>query len=210
VTGIKICGVTRPADAELAATLGAVAIGMIFWPGSPRAIDAARARDVGAAVPAGVLRVGVFVGSTDEEIRRVVEHAALDVVQLHEAGAAHDPWIGSGRRVFRLAPVDSEAQVDQAAAWPAGVTPLVDAIDPVRRGGTGRVANWTRAAHLAARREIVLAGGLTADNVVEAIRRVRPWAVDVSSGVEERPGVKSAARLRAFVAAVRGAEMNEG
>jgi phosphoribosylanthranilate isomerase len=129
----------------------------------------------------------------------------LDIVQVH-GGALVDADAVRPAVIFMLTTLETEANVATAGALPSHVIPLVDAADPVRRGGTGQPADWTRAARLAATRPIVLAGGLTADNVGDAIRRVRPWAVDVSSGVEERPGLKSAARLEAFLAAVAAAD----
>ena len=205
-TRIKICGVTRPEDAELAAELGAAALGLVVWPGSPRVVDVARARDIVSGLPATILRVGVFVEAHDDSVRRIADEVDLDVVQKHDARASFAPGLDGRRRVFQLAALESDDQIAAAIAWPASVTPLVDAIDPVRRGGSGRVADWEAAARLASRRDIVLAGGLHSGNVAAAIARVRPWAVDVSSGVEDRPGVKSAQRLRAFFAAVAAAD----
>jgi phosphoribosylanthranilate isomerase len=205
---VKICGLTRLEDAELAVALGADAVGFVFWEMSPRAVSI---REVGAItrrLPPLVTRVGVFVDASPAEVEVAVRGSGLDVVQLH-GGEAPEAYRAVGARVMKVAALDSEAAVGAVAAWPDDVMPLVDAIDHERRGGTGKVAGWAHAAALARRRPIVLAGGLTSDNVAEAVRTVKPWGVDVSSGVESAPGIKSAERLRAFFAAVRAVRVEE-
>jgi phosphoribosylanthranilate isomerase len=201
---VKICGVTRPEDARLAAALGAWAIGMVFWPGSPRAVTVQQAAAVAAAVPDGVLIVGVFVDATRDEIAAAVRQVPLGAVQLHgsETPALVEslPW-----PVIKALPVPSEGPLPDLAPW-AGVRVLLDAHDPERRGGTGRQVDWARAAALAATRPVILAGGLRPDTVAEAIARVRPAGIDVSSGVERAPGVKDEARMRALFDAVREVE----
>ncbi len=201
---VKVCGLTRREDATLAVALGADALGFIFWPRSPRAIAPADARAVHMDLPALVSRVGVFVDASPEEVADVVRVAHLDVVQLH-GDEPVDAYAGVGAKVMKVAALEHDADVDRVMAWPADVTPLVDAVDRERRGGTGRKADWTLAARVSAARPIVLAGGLNADNVAEAIAGVAPWGIDVSSGVEDAPGIKSASRLRAFFARVAGA-----
>ena len=200
MTLVKICGVTRPADAELATEFGAAAVGMILWSGSPRAVEVALAKEIAATVGSRALRVGVFVDIQADAAHEIAETVGLDVIQLHDAGPIPAAWSVSGPRIFKLV-----AGHDDVEAWPGHITPLIDAVDSQKRGGTGRVADWHQAAALARRRDIILAGGLTSDNVADAIRNVRPWAVDVSSGVEDRPGIKSAARMRDFFAAVAAA-----
>jgi phosphoribosylanthranilate isomerase len=153
-----------------------------------------------------VTRVGVFVDASPQEVETVVRGAALDVVQLH-GGEFPDAYRAVGARVIKVATLESDARMDEVAAWPHEIMPLVDALDHERKGGTGLVADWARAARLSQLRAIVLAGGLTSENVAAAARAVRPWAVDVSSGVESAPGVKSAERLRAFFAAVRAIDL---
>lgn len=199
---VKVCGVTRPADAELAVELGASAVGVVTWRGSPRAVSPGQAGEIARALPPFVPLVGVFVDALADEIRRWCEHVPLGAVQLHGeedralAASLPRPVI----KAVRLTPdtVDLVAQ-----AWPAEVTLLVDADDRQQRGGTGRVADWALAARLARQRRTILAGGLTAANVAEAARSVRPWAVDVASGVESSPGIKDVDRMRAFFGAVR-------
>jgi phosphoribosylanthranilate isomerase len=203
-TRVKICGLTRAADAELAAELGADAVGFILWQGSPRTVTADQAREIARALPAFVTRVGVFVNRPPAEVAALADEIGLDVVQLHGDERVGD-YAPVGRRLIKNVALSSDGALVEAKALPSHVTLLVDAADPVRHGGTGRVADWPRAAALARARRVMLAGGLTSDNVGEAIRTVKPWAVDVSSGVEERPGIKSADRLRRFFAAVRAA-----
>lgn len=202
MTRVKICGLTRHEDAYAAAAAGASAIGMIFWPGSPRAIDVTAARAIVAALPAGVPPIGVFVNQSEEEINRVVHEAGLFGVQLH-GDEPLDVIPRIRRPVIRAMSLEQSAMLDDV---PANVTVLLDAADPKRRGGTGETIDWHAAAALARRRPIVLAGGLTPENVAEAIAIVKPYAVDVSSGVESAPGVKDHGRIAAFVDAVRGAD----
>lgn len=198
---VKICGITRLEDAELAVTLGADAIGFILWPKSPRAVSVSEAALIARALPPFVTRVGVFVNPSIEDARDAVERIGLDAVQLHgdESPAA---FRALPVRCLKVATLESDDDVRTVAAWSRDVMPLVDVLDPERRGGTGRIADWTRAAQVSFVRPIVLSGGLTAENVAQAIAATRPWAVDVSSGVELSPGVKSADRLTQFFAAV--------
>jgi phosphoribosylanthranilate isomerase len=198
---VKICGITRLADAERALELGAHAVGFVLWPSSPRAVTPERAAAIGGALPALATRVGVFVNTGPAEVTRIAHAASLDAVQLH--GDEDVRAYGAvGRRIIRAVCVRTGEEVAAAVALPADVTPLVDAVDPERRGGTGRTANWERAAALARRRPVILAGGLTPANVGDAVRLVRPWAVDVSSGVESTPGVKDSGKLAEFLANV--------
>lgn len=194
---IKVCGITRQADAALAVALGADALGFIFWSRSPRAIDPGAARELHRGLPPLVSRVGVFVNASPEEVAAAVDQARLDVVQLH-GDEPVDDYTEVGARILKVALLETDADVEQVLAWPAHVTAIVDASDRERRGGTGRTANWSLAARVAAARPVLLAGGLTASNVGEAVRTVRPWGVDVSSGVEDAPGIKDPAKLRAF------------
>jgi phosphoribosylanthranilate isomerase len=205
---VKICGLTRPEDAALAVDLGADAVGFIFWRRSPRAIDLSRAAAIARGLPSFVTRVGVFVNPSPAEVSAVVDEVGLDVVQLH-GDEQLDAFAGVGARLLRALALTSDDAVAQARAVPASVMLLVDAHDPDRRGGTGRSADWARARRLAAERPVVLAGGLTAANVRQAIAEVGPWAVDISSGVESSPGIKDPDRLRQLFAAV-GAAQGEG
>jgi phosphoribosylanthranilate isomerase len=207
-TSIKICGITRPDDAMLAAAMGAAAIGFVFWPESPRVITPGAARAISAALPPFVTRVGVFVDAPPAEVRATVAQAGLDIAQLHGDEIAAD-YAGVGARLVKTVTLEDDAALERARALPESVTLLVDAADRQRRGGTGQRANWDRARQLARSRPIILAGGLTAGNVGDALAHVEAQAVDVSSGVESAPGVKSRERLVALFEAVAAFERGE-
>ena len=197
---IKICGITRLEDAEAAVAAGAGAIGFVFWPKSPRFVDPHRAATIAAMLPPLVTVVGVFVNQPLDDVNGVASLVRLGAVQLHGdetpefAAAVSRPVI----KAVSVGGVDPRA-------WPARIRLLLDVHDPVARGGTGRTIDWTAAADLAAQREILLAGGLTPDNVADAVARVRPFGIDVSSGVERAPGIKDHQRLRALFEAVHDA-----
>ena len=203
-TRVKICGITRAVDARRACDLGASAIGFVFWSRSPRYVDPGAARKIIETLPADVAAVGVFVDPTESEVRQVADEARLGVIQLH--GEESPEFCRRlSYRVLKAMGVSAETAVKDVLAWPADVTVLLDAHDPERKGGTGRTIDWTLAARVAATRRIFLSGGLTADNVGEAIRVVRPYGIDVSSGVEHEPGVKDENRLCALFEAVHDA-----
>ena len=204
---VKVCGVTSREDARAAVAAGADAIGFVFWPRSPRAVDADTARAIAAALPPFVLRVGVFVDAPNEEIRRVADEVGLDMVQLH-GSEAPEAVAAAPRRAVKAVRVGPGFRVEDALRYDgAAAGLLVDTrVDGGLPGGTGRSFDWSLVRPL---REgtsfLVLAGGLTPDNVGAAIAAVRPDAVDVSTGVESAPGRKDPAKMRAFVEAVRGA-----
>ena len=197
---VKICGVTTPGDAVLAAELGASAIGLVFWPNSPRCVDTARAREIVTALPPLVGAVGVFVNQV-EESAQIAREVGLSAVQFHgdEPSAAYRDF---PLRVIKAVTVLDVSAREAAAGVPASATVLLDAHDRVKRGGTGRVIDWTIASMIARERPVILSGGLSADNVAEAIAAVKPYAIDVSSGVESAPGRKDPAKLRALFAAL--------
>ena len=193
---VKICGITRLEDARAAVDHGAAAIGFIFWPSSPRFIDPYRARKIARALPPFISTVGVFVNQPREYINGVASLVPLSVVQLH--GDETPAFAASLSRAVMKAVTRRE----QAGEWPEHVTLLVDVHDLAKRGGTGHVVDWKMAASLARERRIVLAGGLTPENVAEAATAVQPWGLDVSSGVEVSPGIKDERRIAAFFAAI--------
>jgi phosphoribosylanthranilate isomerase len=204
MTRVKVCGIRRMEDAHLAVELGASAIGFIFWPSSPRFVEPDRARAIVDALPPLVAAVGVFVDQPAAYVEGVARALKLSVVQLHGHEAARDYALG-GWRVVKAIPVGSDIRVESVVSQvPHEVGVLLDAHDPIRRGGTGRTIDWTIASRVARMRPVILSGGLNANNVRQAIDTVRPHAVDVSSGVESGPGVKDAEKLRAFFAAVQG------
>jgi phosphoribosylanthranilate isomerase len=199
---LKICGITRLSDALHAVEHGANALGFVFWPQSPRYISPERAAQIIAALPPDVAAVGVFVNESVDGIRAVVAETGITAIQLH--GDEAPGYAGAlGLPMLRAITVDQAEQA--ASAWPPETTLLMDTGDPVRRGGTGSMVDWQQAASVARGRRIVLAGGLTPDNVAGAIDTVRPFGVDVSSGVEDAPGVKNSDKVARFLASARSA-----
>jgi phosphoribosylanthranilate isomerase len=200
---VKVCGITRMDDALLAADLGAAAIGFVFWPRSPRFIDETRAAAIVKALPRLIAAVGVFVDQPVAEVRRIAAAVQLNAIQLHGresleyARALLHP-------VIKAVPVADGFLPEALDALPAEVTVLLDAHDPVRRGGTGRTIDWSRAAAAAARRPVFLSGGLNPANIRDAVTQVHPYAVDLSSGVESAPGIKDPMKLRALFGALHG------
>ena len=195
-TRVKICGVRRMEDARLASELGADAIGFVFWPASPRFVDPERARAIVAELPPFVSAIGVFVDQTPEYVSGVAGLVKLSAVQLH-GQEQPDSYSRSRYRVIKAVPVTGTFNAARACnELPATATMLLDAHDPIRRGGTGRAIDWTAAAAAARLRPVILSGGLNPSNVSEAIDRVRPYAIDLSSGVESSPGVKDHDKLR--------------
>ena len=196
MTVFKICGITREADAALAVSVGAAAIGIILWPGTPRHVKLARVGMILAGLPPFVTPVGVFVDPTAEEIERAAQ-SGIRLAQIHGTKPA-----SSVLPVLRAVHLGGNEDGLDVEVGPLDSV-LLDAHDPVLHGGTGRTVDFKRAAAVAARRRVVLAGGLTSANVREAIATVKPYAVDVSSGVESAPGIKDPVKLRAFAAAVK-------
>jgi indole-3-glycerol phosphate synthase/phosphoribosylanthranilate isomerase len=206
-TRVKICGITSVEDGLAAARAGADAVGFVFWPRSPRAVDVAAARAIAAALPPFITRVGVFVDAGREELCRVAEAVGLDVLQLHgpDSPASLD---GLPRRVLKAVSVGPGFRPEEALRYVAhGAGLLLDTHQDGVPGGTGRTFDWSLVRPLRQQAPfVVLAGGLNPDNVGAAIRAVRPDGVDVSSGVERAPGHKDPEKLRAFVDAVRSLE----
>ena len=223
---VKVCGITRREDAELAVDLGAAAIGLVFWPGSPRFIGPDRAKAIVDTLPPFVTAVGVFVDQPGEFVEETAAMAGLGAVQLHGSETVaycrglvtklrlkspSDALVSQDGEPSLLGPVIRAIGLAETLdsmsvhAWPAGITLLLDAHDPSQHGGTGRTVNWALAARIAAMRRTILSGGLRPDNVAAALDAVRPYAIDVSSGVEARPGVKDHDRMRAFFHAVEKA-----
>jgi len=194
---VKICGVTSAADARDAAALGADMIGFNFWPGSKRVVGVAEARAAAVSLPAEVWRVGVFVNAPRAEIERTVESVGLDTIQLH-GDEPDDLLRGWPCRVIRVVRLSS---ADDAAARRAGE--LADFVLCEGRassgyGGTGETFPWEWASELP-RDQLIVAGGLHPGNVGDAVRRLRPFAVDVASGVERAAGVKDAKRMAELI-----------
>ncbi len=204
-TRIKICGITRPEDAEHAAALGVDAIGLVFYGPSPRNVDIEQACAVMNILPPFVTSVGLFVNAMGDEIQGVLDQVNLDLLQFHGdespgfCARFSRPYI----KAIRMRDgVGLHAEADKFAQT-RGL--LLDAYHPALPGGTGESFEWARVPDDLPT-PLILAGGLDADNVGEAIRTVRPWAVDVSGGVETEKGIKDWGKMADFIAAVRAAD----
>ena len=198
-TKIKICGITNLPDAQLAVELGADALGFIFYPKSPRYIKVRAAADICNTLPPFVMKVGVFVDELEYEIERALGECLLTALQFHgeEPPGFCQKFAAKSIKAIR---VRDEASLRAAAEYDVDAL-LLDTYTELERGGTGRTFDWSLAlkAKETLAPPIILSGGLTAVNVQEAIRKVRPYAVDVSSGVEREPGKKDPEKLRRFI-----------
>ncbi len=203
---IKICGITRVEDALAAARLGAHAIGLVFFAGSPRAVTPQQARDIIAALPPFVVPVGLFVNADAQTVRAAIAAAPVQLLQFH---GDETPQYCAGfglpyLRAVRVRPGVDLLQYVREFHTARGL--LLDAYVDGVHGGTGAIFDWS----LIPRDlpvPVVLSGGLHAENVAEAVRRVRPWAVDVSSGVEAAKGIKDVRKMEAFMTGVRNADV---
>lgn len=212
MTRIKVCGVTLADDAARVAAAGVDYVGLNFWSRSKRCLALERAALVAAAVRGAgpALIVGVFVDASPDDIAAVLAVVSLDAIQLHGDETSEQVVAISrvaGRELWKALPVSTADDVERLEQWPVEAI-VLDAPSP-QRGGSGAQFDWALAQHARRRhpaRKLMLAGGLRPDNVGAAIHAVQPWAVDVASGVEAAPGVKDAAALAAFVAAVRAAD----
>jgi phosphoribosylanthranilate isomerase len=204
-TRVKICGITELEDARLAVELGASALGFNFYPPSPRYLAPAAAAEIIRQLPPLVLPVGVFADETDaEHVAALAREAHVAAVQLHGPRFFAANCRLRYLPVIRAVAVQDGFKLEELAALRASAL-LLDAFDPQLIGGTGKTIDWSLAREAKRFGAVILAGGLTPGNVAQAIREVRPFAVDVASGVESAPGKKDAAKLRAFFAAVEEA-----
>ncbi len=195
---VKICGIASAADAAAVARCGPDALGFVFWPGSKRCVRAEQVAAWGRDLPAGMVKVGVFVDAPPDEVRRVVATAGLDVAQLHGAERPED-FSRAGLRLWRAFGLRS-ADDPVPAGWSVDAF-LIDTYSAQSPGGTGRVGDWAAGRAFVRRcpRPVLLAGGLHPANVKDAVAAVGPWGVDVSSGVEAAPGRKDLAKVRDFI-----------
>ncbi len=208
MTRVKICGVTRLGDAERAVELGAWAIGLNHWRQSPRFCEPDDAAAIGGAMKRRCEVAGVFVNPTLDEVVSAAENASLTMVQLHgDEGPSFCAEVArrTGAKVIKALRVKSAAEVQAAEAYRTAFH-LLDAHRPGKQGGTGESFDWGLLAARDSKVPLILAGGLSPDNVAEAIGIVRPYAVDVASGVESEPGVKDPALMEALLAAAGSAD----
>lgn len=214
MTIVKICGLTNLEDALMAAAAGADLLGFILYPKSPRYVApeeiAAIAAGVRAAFPTSPRVVGVFVNAPTTQVLATLDRARLDLAQLHGDESAAEVAALAGRGFKAVRPASLAAALAAADAFaPHGVAAgphlLIDAYTPNAYGGAGHLGDWSLATTVARRVErLLLAGGLTPENVAAAVQAVQPWGVDVASGVEASPGHKDHAKVRAFIAAAKG------
>jgi phosphoribosylanthranilate isomerase len=216
-TRVKICGITRVADGLAASDAGADAIGLNFWGGTPRVVEVGRAREIADALPPFVTKVGLFVDPQVSDVRAILDAVPLDLIQFHGTETP-DLCRAFGRPYLKAIHMkDGVDLLEYAALYDDAAGFLFDSFWPGDLpGGTGRAFDWSRLSAAVQKRlpaPSILSGGLDPVNVGEAIRAVHPWAVDVSSGVEERgpdgnvrKGIKDADRIAAFIAGVRNAD----
>jgi phosphoribosylanthranilate isomerase len=198
---VKVCGVTNEEDALLAVAMGADAVGFVFAP-SHRQVAPQRAAEIVRRLPAEIVTVGVFRDETRERVVETAHRARLRAVQLHgHESPADTHWIHQRVALIIKAFPAGDPQLDHADEYAADAF-LIDSATP----GSGEVFDWSLAEGAPSNRRIILAGGLTPENVADAVRVVRPWGVDVSTGVEAAPGRKDARKMRAFVEAAKAAE----
>jgi phosphoribosylanthranilate isomerase len=202
---VKICGITNPDDAAAAVDAGADALGFVFYRKSPRYVEPQVVKSIVAGLPPFILTVGVFVNEEVKVVRDLMDSCGLALAQLHgEESAGYCETLG--RPVIKAIRLKDRTSLLALAEYKGRAQVrgfLLDAFAPDTHGGTGRTTDWTIAAELAQSLSVILAGGLTSDNVATAVATVKPYAVDVSSGVEASPGKKDHAKIRAFVEAAK-------
>lgn len=206
-TRIKICGITRVDDALLAAQLGADAIGFVFYAKSPRYVTPLQAQAIMAQIPAFVTTVGLFVDPSLDEIMQVLTQAPVDLLQFH-GHEAQELCAKCTRPYIKTLKVTPDLDINaKIASYPDARAILLDSHHPQQAGGTGVVFDWTLIPENL-QKPIILAGGLNTANVAQAIYHLKPYAVDVSSGVEAKPGIKDPEKLRLFIKEVCDADQN--
>jgi len=203
---VKICGITNAADGVAAAEAGADALGLVFWEQSPRRVSIENAAGIVRQLPSAIVKVGVFVNAPESLVLAAIAECGFNMLQFHgDESPQYCRQFGlMNMKAFRIRDV---ASLEALAAYPTDAW-LLDAYAPDNPGGTGETFNWDLAVQAQARgagRPVFLAGGLTPANVAEAVRRVRPYGVDVSSGVESAPGRKDHTKVREFIKAAKAA-----
>ena len=198
---VKICGLTRIRDVHSAVSCGADALGFVFVPGSKRIIDIRKARELVGCVPAFITRVGLFLDQDARQVTRILKRVPLSLLQFH-GGEDATYCRQFGLPYIKAVSMNSGSALEQAEKdFIDAAALLMDSHEPGDLGGTGRTLNWRSMGRIGEQtgRPLILAGGLTPENVWQAVQRVKPWAVDVSSGVEDAPGIKNAESMRQFI-----------
>jgi phosphoribosylanthranilate isomerase len=207
-TRVKICGITRVEDAVTAATLGTDAIGLVFYPKSPRYVEIEQAAEICARIPAFVTTVALFMDANEQQVSDVLQRVPIDLLQFHgtETTAACE---GFGRPYIKAVAMKPDCDIRQEMnAHPAASGYLLDAWQPDTHGGGGVAFDWNRVPTERGG-AVILAGGLTPENVTQAVKQTRPFAVDVSSGVEVEKGIKSAEMIEAFIRGVQRGDASQ-
>jgi phosphoribosylanthranilate isomerase len=186
---LKICGLTNAEDVQAAIKAGADYLGFILYPKSPRFISPEQAMALIKNVPHEIKKVGVFVDCPPDRIIELMEFCGFDIAQLHGSESGDDALAIGREKVWKAMALNTAEDIAGAAEFPAAAI-LADSIGPAQRGGTGKKCDWNQAAEAAERFRLILAGGINLDNVAEAINTVKPFAVDVCSGIESSPGIK--------------------
>ena len=204
---VKICGIRRAEDAEAAVQAGASALGFNFWKGTPRYIFPREAARILSAVPRNIWTVAVFVDETPERVLEIAAETGVSVLQFH--GSESPEYLDRLESYLKIkaVKVGSDFRPEQISRYRSASAFLLDGFVAGMHGGTGKTFDWSQAQKAKAFGKIILAGGLKASNVGEAVRQVCPWGVDVCSGVEAEPGKKDPQRIRQFVQSVRAAEL---
>jgi phosphoribosylanthranilate isomerase len=203
---VKICGITRPQDAVAAVNLGADAIGLVFYPASPRALTIKTANAIIDVLPPFVCKVGLFVNAAPDEINKILNEVTLDLLQFH-GDEKPGQCAGHSKPFIKAVRMQDNVDLNAVANDYAGASALLlDSFVEGLHGGTGQVFDWSQIPANPGK-PLILAGGLTPDNVATAIKKVRPYAVDVSGGVESAKGIKDAQKIAEFIREVRNAEI---
>ncbi len=199
-TRIKICGITNKSDARVAWQAGADAIGMVFYEKSPRNVELSTAKEIGKSLPPFVTMTGLFVNSSEQEVKQVLKEVALDLLQFH--GDEDEKFCRRfGRPYVKVIRVEDYDEIDSICRqYPSARGILLDSYKKGTPGGTGEILDWNRIPKDISH-PVILAGGLNPENVGKAISKIQPWAVDVSSGVEHSPGVKDPQKVERFIRA---------
>lgn len=202
---VKICGITQREDAISAVQCGAVALGFIFYPPSPRYIKPEDAKIIISALPDNVVTLGVFVNDKPEAMKRILNYCNLDMIQMHGDESPNDCRHFPSQMLIKAVALKNESDLTRACAYPVAAI-LVDSRHAGLYGGTGKKANWDLANRMKEKRSLVLSGGLNAKNVTEAIKTVKPAALDINSGAEQSPGRKDHKKMEQIFKIIREAE----
>ncbi len=205
---VKICGITSAEDALQAVDAGADALGFVFYSASPRHVSPKMARDIIRRLPPFIQTVGLFVNESLSRVNSLADECGLDIIQLH-GDESPEFCAGVRRRVIKALRIRDISSLEPMSSYRVSAF-LLDAWSPSVPGGTGKCFNWDIAATASDNGRIILAGGLTPENITDAVRRTRPYGVDVSSGVESAPGSKDPAKVREFIENAKGSDFRLG